>query len=482
MGKKDELATIVGKERVLTDQAVLEGFKTDSSLVAGKAPECVVRPRNLEDIQSLVRLANDNGWALVPCSSSEGPRFGGDTVPQVAGAVIVDLSEMKSILRVDKRNKVAMVEPGVTFAELIHEVDKEGLRVEMPMMPKKEKSVLASLLEREPTTAPKYNWDACDPMCCVELILGNGDMFRTGNAAGPGTLEEQWAAGQAQKVGMGPAQTDMGRIIQGAQGTMGIATWATIKLELKPQLRRGFMVAADRPEGLIDFAYKLLWRKLPDVCLLLNNVDLAAIYGADPAGLPPWVLVYNISGLEHLPEERLNYLEEDIAEIAEAFQVEPMQYVAGLSADRLVDIITKPSGDTYWKLGPTGGCQDLFFLTTLERSPDFVKLMEAEAEAQGFSKERLGTYIQPIRHGTGCHLEFNLMYDPTRPEEIEQVRALLDSAGQKCMDKGGFFSRPYGSLADRVYSKCPDTVSALRKVKDILDPQGIMNPGKLCFS
>ena len=171
-------------------------------------------------------------------------------------------------------------------------------------------------------------------MCCLELILGTGEMFRTGNAAGPGTLEEQWAAGQAQKVGMGPAQTDMGRVMQGAQGTMGIATWATIKLELKPQLRRGFMVAADRPEGLMDFTYKLLWRKLPDVCLLLNNVDLAAIYGADPAGLPPWVLVYSISGLEHLPEERLNYLEEDIAEIAEAFQVEPMQYVAGLSADR----------------------------------------------------------------------------------------------------------------------------------------------------
>ena len=74
------------------------------------------------------------------------------------------------------------------------------------------------------------------------------------------------------------------------------------------------------------------------------------------------------------------------------------------------------------------------------------------------------------------------MYDPGLPEEVEQVRTLLDSAARKCMDKGGFFSRPYGSLADRVYEKCPDTVSALKKVKDILDPQGILNPGKLCFS
>ena len=46
---------------------------------------------------------------------------------------------------------------------------------------------------------------------------------------------------------------------------------------------------------------------------------------------------------------------------------------------------------------------------------------------------------------------------------------------------GAFFSRPYGLWSDVAYAKCPDTVRALGKVKAILDPQGIMNPGKLCF-
>ncbi len=477
MGKMEDLANIVGKERVKTDKEILESYKSSLNFLTGKAPECVVEPRNLEDVQNIVKLANEKEFALIPCSS-KGNHVKGDAVPNVAGAVIVDLSTMNKIIRIDKRNKVAMIEPGVTFDELQAEVEKQGLRLEMPMLPRNGKSVMASLLDREPTTAPKYNWDAIDPLCCLELIFGTGDMFRTGNAVGPGTLEEQWASGQAQKVSMGPAQTELSRIIQGSQGTLGIATWATIKLELKPTLRRGFIVGGNTLDDLIPFIYKMLWRKIPDVCLILNNVDLAAIYGHDRKGLPAWSLVYSISGLEHLPEERIAYLQKDVEEIAEEYQVKPVQYLNGISADKLVDIITKPSGDTYWKLKPKGNCQDLFFLTTLEKTAEFIKVLEVEAKEQGLPQENMGIYIQPIRHGTGCHIEFNLMYGPKHKTE---AKALFESASSKCLDMGGFFSRPHGSWADMVYKKCPDTVNVLRKVKDIFDPKGIMNPEKLCF-
>ncbi|MCP4681062.1 MAG: FAD-binding oxidoreductase, partial [Desulfobacterales bacterium] len=312
-------------------------------------------------------------------------------------------------------------------------------------------------------------------------VFGTGDMFRTGNAAGPGTLEEQWAAGQAQKVSMGPAQSDIARIIQGSQGTLGIATWTTIKLELMPTLRRGFIVGGNTLDELIPFAYKMLWRKLPDVCLILNSTDLAGIYGHDSKDLPAWALVYSISGLEHLPEERLEFMEKDIADMAQAFNVTPTQYVVDISADKLIDIITGPSDEPYWKSRPMGACQDLFFLTTLDRTPEFIKAIESETQAHGFSKEATGIYIQPIRHGTGCHIEVNLFYDAKDPEESQKVRTLLDSAGKTCLDMGGFFSRPHGTWTDMVYSKCPDTVRALRKLKDIFDPKGVMNPDKLCF-
>jgi FAD/FMN-containing dehydrogenase len=89
------------------------------------------------EIQDIVKLANNDGFSLTPCSSGA-PHFRGDTIPAVKDSVILDLSEMNSILRIDKRNKVAMVEPRVTFDQLVMEVEKKGLRVLMPFMPKKQ--------------------------------------------------------------------------------------------------------------------------------------------------------------------------------------------------------------------------------------------------------------------------------------------------------------------------------------------------------
>lgn len=480
MGNVEALVNLVGKNRVKTDKELLASFTSSLNFITGSPPACVVAPGNIEDVQHIVTLANEKGFALIPCSSS-GDHLRGDTVPAVSGAVVLDLSTMKKIIRIDRRNKVAMIEPGVTFSELQAEVEKQGLRMEMPMCPRKDKSVLASLLDREPTTAPKYNWDAIDPLCCLELIFGTGDRFRTGNAVGPGTLEEQWAAGQAQKVSMGPAQTELSRIIQGAHGTMGIATWGTVKLEIKPTLRRGFIVGGDTLDALISFTYKMLWRKLPDVCLILNRTDLAAVYGGDQKGLPEWSLVYSISGLEHLPEERIAYMEKDIRDIARRYDVTPGRQIAGISADKLIDVITTSSDDPYWKMRGNQYSQDLFFLTTLDKTAEFVKAMERVVMEHEFSRDNLGVYVQPVRHGTGCHLEFNFMYDAEGEGETEKVKVLFEHASKTCLDMGGFFSRPHGVWADMVYSKCPDTVKALRKVKHIFDPNNILNPEKLCF-
>ena len=76
-------------------------------------------------------------------------------------------------MRVDRARRVAMVEPGVTFGELIPAVEKEGLRLNMPLLPRKSKSVVGSMLEREPVIMPKYQWDISDPLACAGGNLWN---------------------------------------------------------------------------------------------------------------------------------------------------------------------------------------------------------------------------------------------------------------------------------------------------------------------
>ena len=234
-----ELAKIVGSKNVLSSAEVLEAYSQDLSFVPRVKPRCVVKPGNTDEVQEIVKWANETLTPLVPVSSGP-PHFRGDTVPSVGGAVIVDLSRMKRIIRVDPRNRVAMVEPGVTFGELQPELEKAGLCAYMPLAPRSSKSVIGSMLEREPITMPAHHWDGTDPMLCAEIVFGTGDKMRSGEAAGPDTIEEQWKIGKAQMCPFGLSQFNENRLISGAQGTIGIVTWATMKCRYLSKLSRAF--------------------------------------------------------------------------------------------------------------------------------------------------------------------------------------------------------------------------------------------------
>lgn len=484
MADKTLLIGIVGAENVLSDRETLDTFASDRGCSSGVPPAFLVKPHSAQEVRELVALANREGFPIIPVSSG-GPRNNGDTVPSSRDAVMVDLSGMKKIIRLDPRNKVALIEPGVTFGELKAKADEAGLRVLMPLLPRKTKSVLASCLEREPFTIPKYQWDTTDPLMCSEIVFGTGDLYRTGSAAGPGTLEEQWETGAAQKNPLGPGQWDGLRLVQGAQGTMGIVTWGSVKLELLPRAQKCFFAVAERLDGLIDFTYRIQKFKLVDVCFVMNATDLSAAWAGDDEksfiGFPPWILVYSISGYEYFPDERTEYIEKEIEEIAEETNVAPVSEVSGVPADDIVRLVTKPCGEPYWKNRLRGSCRDIFFITTLDRVPMFLESMDAEAKRRHFPESDLGVYIQPIQQGRNCHLEFNLMYDEKNPEGADRVRSLFEGASEAFVKAGAFYSRPYGIWADLAYRSDPHTVKALKMVKDMLDPGNVMNPGKLCF-
>ena len=181
--KKDELIKIVGAENVIDDPITLDVYSRDHSFIPPSKPLMVVKPGNADEVQGIVKWANQSGTPLVPVSSGQ-PHFRGDTVPSSGEAVIVDLSGMNRIIMMDRRNRVTIVEPGVTFSKLQPELAKEGLRLPMPLLPRTSKSVLGSVLEREPLINPRYAWSLTEPLRCLETVMGNGDMFRTGELAG----------------------------------------------------------------------------------------------------------------------------------------------------------------------------------------------------------------------------------------------------------------------------------------------------------
>jgi FAD/FMN-containing dehydrogenase len=485
--KKGALTSIAGKRKVLDDAETLAGYAQDESFAHPMKPWLVVKPKNVDEAQSIVQWANLTETPLVPVSSG-GPHFHGDTVPSVPQAVMVDLSGMKRIIKIDRRNCLVLIEPGVTYTELQPALAKEGLRLSAPLLPRSNKSVIAALLERQPTIIPRYQWTMQEPLRGLEVVWGNGDKLYTGAGSIRGENDEQWKMGIVPASGPGPGQLDYYKLLSAAQGTMGIVTWASVKCEVLPEIHKLFFVPSDKLETLIDFTYKILRIRFGDELMLLNSSSLAAILGEDAnqisvlqKKLVPWVVLLGVAGRTVLAKERVEFQTKDITEIAHQSGLQLVSAIPGAKEREVLQAVLNPSPEPYWKLRYKGGGQDIFFLTTLDKTPQFIKTMYSIAEAQRYATSDIGVYLQPVHQGASCHCEFNLPFDPGNKAEVSQMKALFGQTSEALLNQGAFFSRPYGPWANMVYNRDAQTTTVLKKVKAIFDPRNVLNPGKLCF-
>ena len=276
------------------------------------------------------------------------------------------------------------------------------------------------------------------------------------------------------------------RLLTGAQGCMGIVVWASIKCELLPTAQKHVAVAASRLEDLIDFCYRIQRLRLGDEVLVLNRRQRDAALGkrrssaAADSGAA-WTVLIGLAGSALYPQEKVNVQEHELQTAARELGLELRDAVDGLSNAEIAACLEGLSPAPYWKLAYKAGCQDIFFLTTLDKTPQFVQTVQSVAERHGYPASEIGIYIQPQHHGVSQHVEFSLAYDPADLREVETVKAVYQAASEALVAQGAYFSRPYGIWADLVYSRDATATRVLRIVKQIVDPNQVLNPRKLCF-
>lgn len=474
-----ELVKICGSKFISNDPELLESYSTDLSFVKGFAPKYVVWLNKTKQIEEILKLANNIGFSIIPISSNSPIRYHGDTIPLTENSIIVDLSRMNKILNIDRKNRVIMVEPGVTFGQLIPKLQKRDLKLFLPLYPRDSKSVLTTALERVPTIIPRYQWDSSDPLLCTEVVFGTGDLFRTGTAAGPGTIKQQKKSGQAQLNPMGPTQFSPFRLLQGAQGSLGIVTWATLKLELAPTVQKVFHFQSDNIQDLLKVQLELLKFRMGNELLILNNTNLACLLKLESDdviklinSLDRWNLILVLAGRGKLANDKIAYQQGDLNEILKDLELNHLIKESKVSESEIIDALN--SSTSYpWRNRLKGSFQDIFFITNYKKIPELITLAENEIS------EDFGIYIQAINQGTSYHCEFNIYYDPKDEESVN--RKFMDLS-IKLMDNGAFFNRPYGVWAKEVFKRHIDsTQMALKKVKKIFDPNNVLNPSVLCF-
>jgi FAD/FMN-containing dehydrogenase len=474
---REDLAIIVGAEFSSDDPDVLDRYSRDFSFVQPRRPSAVCWPKNTEEVQKVVKFANERSLPVVPRSSKVS--FNGAGVPS-QGGIVVDVSRLNKVLEIDPRNKKIKLEPGVTWAQVTEAAAKKGMMVCNPLLPHKDKSVLTTHMEREPILITKTEYS--EVLATAELVLPNGDMYWTGTALGKGMK------GQNFPDALIPGT----RLWLGAQGTLGIMTWANLKAEHLPSMDKLYFIPFTSLEKAEEPIYQIQRRMLGNECFILNAFDLAAMVATDfPAGfntlrqnLPPWTLVLCLTGLDRMPEEKIAYEEEALMEIARTLHFQPSHTVGGVPGleGAMLKMLRKPwEKDIYWKQQFKGANQDIFFHTTLDKAHEFTAALDDLAGQAGYNTREMGVYIQPLERARAVHMDFTIGYNPSNATEKENARKLFLSASEKVLNLGGFFTTPYGPWADLVYSRTTQYTAMLKLVKNAYDPNNIMNPGKLCF-
>ncbi|MGV9206032.1 MAG: FAD-binding protein [Promethearchaeia archaeon] len=459
----------------------LETYSKDTSFFKGKTPACIVWVESKKQIEDLLRLANNYSFHLIPISSNSNYRMHGDTIPRNGNSVILNLSKMDKILKIDRKNRSVKIQPGVTYKKLNEKLKKKGLRPLLPLFPRAQKSALMGALDREPITIPRYHWDSSDPLLCTELFFGSGHHFRTGSAAGPGTIEQQEKMGQAQVNPMGPTQFSPYRILQGSQGSIGIVLWGTIKVELKPDIQQAFHLQSNNLAKLLALQYKLIKYRLCDELLILNNLNLATLIRKQKKNiynlrdsLKDWHLIFVISGRGELASEKISYLTGDIEDIVKSLELIDSIDSTQVKEKEILTFLSKATSQP-WRFRLKGGVQDIQYLINYQNIEKSINIGKANFP------EELGIYIQPINQGTSYYCELDIYYNPTG-DNLQQIKDCYMEISKQLIENGCFFNRPYGILTDLIYENQDVlTVDVLKKVKNIFDPNNILNPGVLCF-
>ena len=229
-----------------------------------------------------------------------------------------------------------------------------------------------------------------------------------------------------------------------------------------------------------------MFHRIPDDCLILNHVNFAAAFAADEAEeeslrkqAAPWTLLCRISGYARSPEERIRiytgYLQDACAKEGLTPLYSPCNLDGfGLRVDQRIKDCDR--NDVYWKLR-RGALRDILFLAppskTAELTEGLLELLAAHPA------DDLGLILQPQVQGRAFRVEADLF---CTKETLDKTRLLADSAEAALFARGALFDRPYtSSLSQLVFSADPVAVNAQKKLKAVFDPQGIFNPGKLCF-
>ncbi len=445
---------IVGAAHVDVGDAVNDDVSHDEALSGVPVrPRAVVRPGTTDEVAAVVRAAAAERVPLTPRGSGTGLSGGATPVP---GGIVLSFERMRAILEIDVANHVAVVEPGVTLAELDEALLPHGLVY--PVFPGEQSASLGGNVATNAggMRAVKYGVTR-HHVLGVEAVLGTGEVITAG--------------GRFVKATSG---YDLTQLILGSEGTLAVVTQAILRLHPRPAHTATLLapfatldeVAAAVPPLVASGVGPLLVEYID----LLSMGGITAAAGIDlgiPEDIRAKTLAYLVVVLEDHHEDRL---EEDTASVAglltELGSLE-LYVLPGAAGAQLIEARER----AFWAAKAAGADDIVDAVVPRASIPSYLGTVGGLAAAAG----ALVTGCGHVGDGN-VHLSIFQPDPDVRGRLIHDILAAAAALGGAVSGEHGIGTRKLAELAGL---EDPVKLDLMRRIKTAFDPRGILNPGTI---
>lgn len=450
---RGELENIVSKENLLASPEALRAYSYDGTTSWQHEPDVVVFPATANEISLILRLANRERIPVTPRGG--GTNVSGGSVP-INGGIVLCTTKMNKILKIDKENLSAKVEPGVVLQDLTLRLAQDGL-----FFPPDPQSFLGATLGG--IIAENGGGPACvkygvtkQYVLGIEVVLPTGEIVDLG--------------GRTLNV----AGYDLLHIVVSSEGTLGVITKAELKVRRTSRARKTMMaVYSDVAVAGENVSRVLESGVIPNKIELLDNWVINRIEEMSPMGLPKdadAVLLFEVDGDPDAVEKEM----EKIVEITKHHGATDVR-VAKDQAEADTYWMARKAGfaATYGKM-PTVLSEDV----TVPRGniPALIKKVKEIGKKYNVENCILG-------HAGDGNLHPSVLTDVKNKEHYDRAMKAVDEIIEAAVELGGVLSGEHGIGLEKkkFFNRVTDpvVVNMMKGVKALFDPNNIMNPGKI---
>ena len=442
------LEEIVGKDFASNKVEDLHIYSQDPGASEPRPVDFVVMPKTVEEVQKIVKLANEEKIPLVPMGG--GLTLSGLVIP-VKGGIVIDMKRMNNIIEINDYSKYALIEAGVTTGHILSYLNENYPNLQPPVPDAPPAATVAGnvLIHGSGYLSQKYG-DHGAMINGLEVVLPNGDICKLGSCS----LSQFWFA-------RGPIPDLIGLFIS-SFGTMGIITKLSIQLFDKPKFR-------DVVTGMLNDP-----KDIPNILLKITETGLAEDILLGMQDKPDWMKGY-VFVTVYITGETQEEIDSHIKTFKRVFRKANARYSKTPDRVRRLSLEKPIFAATAADFRKGGGFEYVGANMPLEKIPEAYR-RGAEISKKYGIVPTLGSRLIGGTHN--IVMFFTYSFNRADPKDIENARNALHETNKLVLELGGI---PWKAELDGqkliIEKMDPNYKKLYQTIRNLLDPNGIMNPG-----